>query len=225
MTNRFQVLPLLLLLAALSSQAQNSALSGVEITPGGSHAYLGSVFRPDPESVWRTRLWLDSTKYEYDKAGATVRARATGLEAAIGIGGQSSSTWWAAYIGPRHERTTLSPNDLSNDNHGSQTRAKLQGEAEGGFAGAWRLNAGAAYLFGSEKYWMRGRVFHPLAPRSVAGVELLRHGGSDYAATQLGGIYSMPLGAQSSLLFKGGLRHDESQGSSGYGGIELSLPY
>lgn len=228
MTHRFRVrplLPLLLLLAAHSSPAQNSVFSGVEISPDSNHAYIGTLYRPAPESVWRTRFWLDRTRYEYDKAGATVNARATGLEAAIGIGGESGASWWAAYLGPRHERTTLTPDDRSNDNRGSHTRVKLQGEAESGLGGAWRLNAGAAYLFVSEKYWLRGRLFHPVAPRSVAGVELVRHGGNDYAATQFGGIYSIPLGAQSSLLFKGGLRHDESRGSSGYGGVELSLPY
>ena len=211
--------------AALPAQADNLALTGAEVSRDGNHAYLGTILRPDPASIWRGKLWMDSTRYDYDKAGATIKAHASGLEAAIGIGGHTGADWWAAYLGPRYERVSLSPNDPANDSRGSQLRGKLQAETENSVGGAWRLNAGASYIFGAEKYWVRGRLMHPLAPRSAAGIELLRHGGTDYTATQMGGLYSMPLGASSSVTFKGGLRRDESQGSSGYGGIEFSVPY
>ena len=62
-------------------------------------------------------------------------------------------------------------------------------------------------------------------PRTLLGVELLRHGGPDYTATQMGGLYALPLGGRSAALIKGGLRHDEGSGTGGYAGVELSLPY
>lgn len=153
-----------------------------------------------------------------------MHARARGAEAAVGVGGASGADWWAAYLGPRYEHTELSPDDRANDSRGSHLRAKLQAETERGL-GAWRVNAGAAYVFGADKYWLRGRLLHPLAPRTLLGVELLRHGGPDYTATQMGGLYALPLGGRSAALIKGGLRHDEGSGTGGYAGVELSLPY
>lgn len=214
-----------LAVSSLSALADNTALAGAEVGAQGSrHVYAGTVMKPAGDSPWRARLWLDETRYEYDTNGTTVKARARGAEAAVGLGGASGADWWAAYFGPRHERTTLSPDDRGNDSRGSRTRAKLQAETERG-VGAWRLNAGAAWVFGADKYWLRGRLMHPLAPRSLLGVELLRHGGPDYTATQMGGLYTLPLGERSSALLKGGLRHDESGGTGGYAGVELSIPY
>lgn len=225
-------MPVLLLLALLAgkgilapgARADNLLLGGAEVGRDGNHAYVGSIIRPNPESIWRGRLWMDRTRYEYDSAGRSIRAHATGVEAALGIGGQTGNAWWAAYLGPRYERTELSPDDRGNDNRGSQLNAKLQAEAERG-VGSLRLNAGAAYVFGADKYWLRGRLMQPLAPRSLLGVELLRHGGQDYTATQMGGLYALPLGNSSSALFKGGLRHDENRGTGGYAGVEFTIPY
>ncbi|MCZ2172941.1 MAG: cellulose biosynthesis protein BcsS [Burkholderiales bacterium] len=170
------------------------------------------------------RLWLDETRYRYDKNGATVRAQERGAEAAAGLGGAGDNSWWAAYLGLRYDHAELSPDDRANDSRGGHLRTKLQAESEQG-VGNWRANLGAAYVFGADKYWLRGRMMYPLAPYSLLGVELLRHGGPDYTATQLGGVFSLPLGGRSTALVKGGLRHDENRGSGGYAGIELSLPY
>lgn len=213
------------LLATPPARAENLALAGMELGREGWHAYLGSVLRPDPASPWRGRLWLDGTRYEYDRSGAAVAARATGLEAALGLGGAPGDAWWAAYLGLRHERTELAPDDAANRSRGSRLRAKLQAEAEQGIGGAWRLNAGAAYIAGAEKYWLRGRITRPLDAHSRIGVELLRHGGRDYTATQAGGLYVLPIGAGNSVLLKGGLRHDENRGTGGYAGVELTMPY
>lgn len=212
-------------LAALPARADSLALAGAEIGRDGSHVYVGSVVRPDPASSWRGRVWLDRTRYEYDSNGATVSARATGIEAALGIGGAAGDAWWAAYVGPRYERTELSPDDRANASRGRRLRAKLQGETEHGIGGGWRLNAGAAYIISAEKYWLRGRIMQPLAPRSLYGIELLRHGGPDYTATQMGGFYALPICAGVSALIKGGARHDENRGVSGYAGVEFSFPY
>jgi hypothetical protein len=213
------------LLAALPARADRLALAGMELGREGWHAYLGSVLRPDPASPWRGRIWIDGTRYEYDRNGTIVAARATGLEAALGLGGAAGDAWWAAYLGPRYERTELSPDDPANRSRGSRLHAKLQAEAERGLGGAWRLSAGAAYILGAEKYWLRGRLTRPLAARSHVGMELLRHGGRDYTATQAGGLYALPVGAGSSVLLKGGLRHDKNRGTGGYAGVEFTMPY
>lgn len=208
--------------------AENDLLVGAEIGRGGSqHAYVGTVLRPAGPSPWRARLWLDHTRFEYDKDQVTIGARADGVDVALGLAGAGGTSWWAAYLGARHEHTDLSPDDRGNDSRGSQVWAKLQAETERdiGATGRWRLNAGAAYVFGAEKYWLRGRFFQPLANRSLRGAELVLHGGPDYATSQLGGLYALPLGAGSSMLFKGGLRHDRNGGSGGYAGVEFSMPY
>ncbi len=222
-----QLLALLAASLAISpiSFADNAGLAGFEVGQRGSrHAYVGTIIVPESVSPWRGRLWLDHTRYEYDKAGQDVRARVTGAEAALGIGGSRDADWWAVYLGPRWESTRLSPDDRGNDNRGSHARAKLLAEAEQG-VGNWRAILGASYVFGADGWWMRGRMLRPQPAGSRFGGELVLHGGPDYRATQLGGLYQIPLGKASSALFKGGVRHDRDLGSGGYAGVELYWPY
>jgi Cellulose biosynthesis protein BcsS len=217
----------LALASTMASAAEKLFLTGAEVADRNSYVFLGAILPIGGSTLgngWVQRYWADHIRYEYDSGNRTIKARAYGLEAALGYQKSSGDGWAAAYAGARYLDTSLSPDDPDSEARGEHLRAKLQLEGEKATSPAWRLGGIVSYTFGADSYWVRVRAMHGPARRAF-GPEFIFHGDPDYSAQQVGLAYAgfepvkdMVLGVKAGMRFSEGDR-------SPYLGLELVYPF
>jgi hypothetical protein len=93
-------------------------------------------------------------------------------------------------------------------------------------AGSLYVNGIAAYTTGTDAYWVRVRVLHDLGSGMRTGPELIRHGNSDYRATQAGWtLTGVKLGGATEFGVKLGARRNAGHSTEPYGGVELTTSF
>lgn len=222
------------LAAALSSSAVATAqerlvLFGGEIADAAYYSYFGTVLPFGTRANgrgWFQRYWVDAFGYEYEGGPGRVQADVYGLEAAVGYGGSSERGWWSTSLGLRYTDTSLDPDDLGASARGSQLGGKIQVEADGRIAEAWRLGGIASYSNEQNGYWARARLMHGADPSRAFGIEALASGNDEADATAIGLVKTFRPGAGSkwTIGLRAGYRfQDDADGA--YGGIELGYGF
>lgn len=216
---------------ALPVEAQTGvALAGVEGASDTHSAYLGTV-RPLRGSAlgrgWVQRYWLDYTGYRYEKLpGEDVDAKVAGAEAALGYQDGSQHGWWSVYLGARYAHTRLSPDDMSNEDRGSDLSGKLQLEGERAMPSGWRLNGIVSHVIGHSSYWVRVRAQTIVADHLLLGPELVAQGDPLYRIFKLGAyLGGIRLGEDAALTVKFGVSKLDSDSARAYAGVEWYKPY
>ena len=199
-------------------------LSGTEFSSETAYAYVGRV-TPLPGSAlgngWVTRLWVDWSRYRYEKDGQVYRVDAPGAEAAIGYQQAQADHWWSAMTGLAYRHSSIAPDDPSSAVRGGKVRMKFQVEGEQSVQRQWKVGATANYVAGQRAYWVRGRVVRLLGEQGI-GVESIVHGDPDYRAYQFGVLWNgIKTGAGGEIGFKIGGRHVEGLSTRPYIGIEF----
>jgi hypothetical protein len=204
-------------------------LSGGEVADAAYYSYVGAIVpfgSHDGSHRWFQRYWLDAFGYEYDGAPGRVQADACGVEAALGYGGSNAAGWWNASLGLRYTDTRLSPDDRSASGRGSQLGGKLQLEAEGQIAPAWRLGGIASYSNEQNGYWVRARLLHGASPTRAFGFEALANGNDEADATAVGLVTTLQpaQGSRWSIGLKAGYRFQDNADGP-YGGVEVGYAF
>lgn len=223
------VLVAAVLSSAVATAQERLVLLGGEIADAAYYSYFGTILpfgtRTDGRG-WFQRYWVDAFGYEYDGGPGRVQADAYGLEAAVGYGGSSERGWWSTSLGLRYTDTSLNPDDPGASARGSQLGGKVQLEAEGLVADAWRLGGIASYSNEQNGYWVRARLMHGANPARAFGVEAVANGNDEADATAVGLVttFRPSAGSKWTIGLKAGYRfQDDADGV--YGGIELGYGF
>lgn len=176
-------------MAPAPAQCDDSLLlGGLYLGKGGTFAYLSATTPFSGSQLghgWVRRAWIDHLTYRYEKNAATVKARAYGLEGALGYQGSVPRGWFGVYGGGLYRHTRLSPDDPDSRVDGGKLRLKLQAEGSRDLGASWRASANGSYIFGQSAYWLRTAAKRQIAQRFWTGPELTWQGDRDYAATGL----------------------------------------
>lgn len=219
----------ILLLPAFAAAGERLALAGAEASEGAYYSYLGAVL-PAPGRAgglgWLQRYWFDAYGYEYDSGtGPLTKARAYGVEAALGYGTRMPGGWASAYLGLRHADTDLSPDDPSAKARGGQTGLKLDVQGEQELAPGWRGNGIASVTSAERGWWLRGRLLHDLSPEKSLGGEVVVGGNDESRSRALGLVLLLkPESRPWSVGLKAGYRRD-SDSDGIYAGFELGYGF
>ncbi|WP_126445160.1 cellulose biosynthesis protein BcsS [Sulfuricystis multivorans] len=206
---------------------QGLGLAGFEIANHNSYLYLGGIQSASASlgSGLAYRTWLDAGTYRYEKSGTQIDARYWRASAAAGYQNAGERGWWAGYLGAGYQQTSLSPDDPENASRGGKIKPFLQLEGETQLAPTLTANLASSYTFGSNAYWLRGRVFKSLYASRRVGAEMILHGDPDYQATQIGGLFVVPLDRNVMTIIKAGIRTGSGTSSTPYGGLEFTKPF
>lgn len=233
--------PLLALAALLSCEAASARditmLAGTEVRRNDEYyAYLGALvpLRSADRlgAGWVQRYWVDGLRYGFDVSDPGrfptdpqgIRARAVGMEAALGYHHRDDRGGIAAYLGFRHQRSTLSPDVPDSRVRGAQWWPKAQVEIDARLASTVRAYGIVAYTFGLDGYWSRLRVMHDLGGVEV-GPEAVLQGDRDYRARKVG-LAATGLRLADSVTM--GLRagyHFQANANSPYAGVEFAVSF
>lgn len=218
--------------------AERLIFAGAEKRRHGEHyAYLGALL-PLPGANrlgdgWVQRYWVDTYRYAYDVSNPalypvdpqTIRARARGVEAAVGYQFERGRWQVAGYAGLRHTETRFAPDDPGSRVRGSRLWPKFQFEIGTDLASRWRTDNIVAYTAGLDGYWLRSRLTRATASGYEIGPELVILGDRDFKALKagvvVGGLRPTP---DSRLALRLGY-HLQSTSSSPYAGIDLSVAF
>jgi hypothetical protein len=211
-----------------SIAAERLMLAGAEVSEAAYYSYVGTVLPLGTQEGgrgWFQRYWLDRYGYEYDGAPGRVEADAYGAEAALGYGGASEAGWWGLSLGVRYTDTELEPDDPFATGRGSQFGGKVQLDAEGTVATAWRLGGIASYSNEQNAYWGRARITRIANPTRAFGLEALANGNDEADATAAGLFVTIkPAATKWSIGLKAGYRfQDDADGV--YGGLEVGFAF
>jgi hypothetical protein len=213
-------------IASGPAAAESLFLTGAETSRDGGYIY-GALLAPLPGSTlgngFVQRYWAEWLRYEYvGGSNQVIEARAPGFEAALGYQKGHANGYFGTYAGIYHRNVSLSPDDSDSTVRGSQTRLRVQLEAEQRFASVWRVNGIASYVFVQEGYWLRARLLRAVRGPVLFGVEALAQGDPAYKGHQIGlvvtGFEPVP---RLSLGFKLGARKIEGRSTGSYVGFEL----
>jgi hypothetical protein len=213
-------------LASGFAAAESLFLTGAETSRDGDYVYAAFLL-PFPGSTlgngFVQRYWAEWLRYEY--VGGTnqvIEAKAPGFEAALGYQKGHENGYFGTYAGIYHRNVSLSPDDPNSTVRGSQTRLRVQVEAEQRFATAWRVNGIASYVFVQEGYWLRARLLRAVRGPVLFGIEGVAQGDPEYKGNQVGlvltGFEPVP---RLSLGFKLGAKKIEGRSTNAYVGFEL----
>lgn len=204
-------------------------LAGSEVSTGTSYLYIGQVTALPGSSFgngYVKRLWIDWSKYRYDKGGQNYKVSAPGAELALGYQRASENHWWAAYAGLSYRHASLSPADPMSSISGNKLYPKFQIEGEQTLDPKWKLSAIGSYVTGQHAYWMRARVVHDYWPGMQIGLESLAQGDPNYHANQLGILLlGLKVGNSMNVGLKVGARRVGGLNSHAYFGVELGGMY
>lgn len=169
------------------------------------------------------RYWAEWLRYEYvGGSNSVTEAKAPGLEAAIGYQKGHANGYFGTYAGIYHRNVSLSPDDPNSEVRGSQTRLRVQFEAEQRFATAWRANGIASYVFGQEGYWLRARLLRTVSGPLLFGVEGVAQGDPEYKGQQVGLVLTgFEPAPRLNLGFKLGAKKIQGSPTGAYLGFEL----
>lgn len=202
-------------------------LAGFEFAKDNTYLYLGGI--QSASGLLGTglayRAWLDAGSYLYEKSGTKIDARYWRMSGAAGYQSGGERGGWAGYVGAAYQQTALSPDDPDNANRGGKISPFVQLEAETQLAPGLSALLGTSYSFGRNAYWLRGRIFKSIRETRRIGAEIVVHGDSDYRASQLGGLFVLPLDGKTVTVFKAGIRAASGSDSSPYGGLEFTRPF
>lgn len=224
------VIGLLCISASCAAVATPSQwMAGTEFSTGTSYVYLGHVTALPGSSLgngYVKRLWIDWSKYRYDKSGQNYEVSAPGAELALGFQRASENHWWAAFAGLTYRHTSLSPADPMSSISGNKINPKWQIEGEQTLGHKWRLSAIGSYVTGQQGYWTRARVLHDNLPGMQIGLESIAQGDPNYHANQYG-ILLLGLKANNTVNvgLKAGIRKVAGLNSHTYFGVELGGMY
>lgn len=211
--------------AELSAQL----LGGVEVSTGTSYAYFGHVAPLQGSSFGNgfvRRIWIDGSKYRYDKGGQTYEVSAPGAEMALGYQKASGNNWWTAYAGLTYRHSSISPDDPANTIRGGMLRPKFQLEGEQMLGQKLKANASGSYIMGQGTYWVRGRVLRDIRSDRQIGLEAITQGDSNYHANQFGVLLlGLKAGNRVDVGLKLGVRQAGGLSSRAYFGVELGGMY
>jgi len=213
------------------SAAEPSAqlLGGTEASSGASYAYFGHVAPLAGSSFGNgivRRLWIDRSRYRYDKDGTTHEVSAPGAEIALGYQRASENHWWTAYAGLTYRHSSISPDDPASSIRGGMLRPKFQLEGEQTLDQKWKVSASGSYIAGQQAYWVRGRALRNIRSDRQVGLEVITQGDPNYHASQFGVLLlglkagnAVNAGLKAGAVQVGGLR------SHAYFGLELGGMY
>lgn len=224
------IIALLSISASLSAAEPSAQLfGGAEVSTGTSYAYLGHV-APLPGSSFGNgfvrRLWVDWSRYRYDKGGQTYDVSAPGAEMALGYQRASENHWWASYAGLAYRHSSISPDDPASMIRGGLLRPKFQMEGEQALGQKWKASAIGSYITGQRAYWARGRVLLDTGSDRQIGLEAITQGDPDYHANQFGVLLlGLKAGSAVNAGLKVGARQVGGLNSQVYSGIELGGMY
>ncbi|HEX9206638.1 MAG TPA: cellulose biosynthesis protein BcsS [Steroidobacteraceae bacterium] len=218
-----------LLTGAAANAQERLVLFGGDIAEAAYYSYFGTVLpfgRRENGRGWFQRYWVDAFGYEYEGGPGRIQADAYGLEAAVGYGGSSERGWWNTSVGLRYTDTSLEPDDPHASARGSQLGGKIQVEAEGRIAEAWRLGGIASYSNEQNGYWVRARLGHGATSARAFGVEAVANGNDEADATAVGLFTTFRPGAGSrwTIGLKAGYRFQEDADGA-YGGVEFGYGF
>lgn len=204
-------------------------LGGAEVSTGASYTYFGHV-APLPESSlgngFVRKLWIDWSRYRYDKGGSTYDVSAPGAEIALGYQRASENHWWAAYAGLAYRHSNLTPDDPTSTVRRSMLRPKFQLEGEQTLDQTFKVSASGSYLSGQQAYWVRGRILRNIWSDRQTGLEAVAQGDPNYHASQLGIVLlGLKVGNAVDVGLKVGAQQIGGLNSHAYFGIELGGMY
>ena len=215
-------------LPGTSYGADNLFLAGAEVTTDSStYLYVGTSI-PLPESNlgkgYALHLWADYQTYSYESDGE-IDVSVDSLSASLGYHDSGQDHWWNARLGVVQADTRLRPQDPGNDSSGSETNLKIQLEGEKRLTADYKMIGNFEYILGRSAYWMRGRFLTRNDDNTYDGPELVYQGDPSYSAYQLGWVLAeIPRNQDWRFAVKGGFRFDKNA-TSGYAGLELTIPY
>jgi hypothetical protein len=224
-----------LLLSGATLARDITLLTGAEVRRNDEYyAYLGALvpLRSSDRlgAGWVQRYWVDGLNYGFDVSDPArfatdpqnIRARALGLEAALGYHLRDDRGGVAAYLGFRHQQSTLSPDVPDSRVRGSQWWPRAQVEVDARLTAKVHAYGIVAYTFGLDGYWSRLRVMHDLGGLEV-GPEAILQGDRDYRARKVGLVTTgLHLGANLTMGLRAGY-HFQANANSPYVGVELAL--
>lgn len=216
--------------ASLSAAEPSAQLfGGVEVSTGTSYTYLGHVAPLSGSSFGNgfvRKLWVDWSRYRYDKGGQTYDVSAPGAEMALGYQRASENHWWASYAGLTYRHSSISPDDPTSTIRGGMLRPKFQLEGEQTLDQKWKVSAIGSYITGQRAYWVRGRVLRDAWSDRQIGLEEITQGDPNYHANQFG-VLLLGLKASNTVDvgLKAGARRVGGLNSQAYFGIELGGMY
>jgi opacity protein-like surface antigen len=226
-----------LLLSGAAAARDVTVLTGAEVRRNDEYyAYLGALvpLRSADRlgAGWVQRYWVDGLRYGFDVSDPArfaadpqgIRARALGLEAALGYHLRDDRGGVAAYLGFRHQRSTLSPDVPDSRVRGSQWWPKAQVEVDARLTTTVHAYGIAAYTFGLDGYWSRLRVMHDLGGIEV-GPEAILQGDRDYRARKVGLVVTgLRLGGSATVGLRAGY-HFQANANSPYAGVEFAMGF
>ena len=209
----------------LSPETSSIALTGAELNPGNSFAYVGAIL-PLPSRFgdgFVQRYWADRITYSFDRNDRKIDAEQWGVEALLGYRKIYDQGWWTTYVGPVYRNIQFSPNVANIDNSGGAFRGKIQLEGERILSDAWRVNGIASYVTGQNNYWVRGRLLHAVNERFSLGPEIITLGDNNFQILQFGWvILAAKILPKTDIGVRFGVRKAEEEEAVGYLGIDLS---
>jgi hypothetical protein len=183
------------------------------------------------------RLWTDYLNYEYDKGGVTVKTKAPGFQAAVGVK-LFGESWYTVFSTGWQYRNTNSE-DPKNDT-GATNNLLLQLELDKWFKTATNVSVIASYSTNgvNDSYtWTRGRVKQEIMVGQLPvrlGGEIVVQGNEKYNALQVGPLLELCSFSRDFCIGLHGGYKNSSSGShmskitnfssssrSAYGGFEL----
>jgi hypothetical protein len=212
-------------------------LAGTEVRRNDEYyAYLGALvpLRSSDRlgAGWVQRYWVDGLRYGFDVSDPArfaadpqeIRARAVGMEAALGYHLRDDRGGVAAYLGFRHQRSTLAPDIPDSRVRGAQWWPKAQVEIDALLTSTVRAYGIVAYTFGLDGYWSRLRVMHELGSVEV-GPEAVLQGDRDYRARKVGLVATgLRLGGDLTMGVRAGY-HFQASANSPYAGVEFGYRF
>lgn len=218
----------LLILNAFPVFAEALYLTGGEMSRTTGYLYLGRLASLEGNSLQpglAYRLWADRITYEYKSGAITHQATLSNVSAGIGKLFQSDTFSGSGFINLVEQRTSISPDDLSNDARGSHTTASVSGDLTRRLGEKWYGLLGASYIVRNHNYWTRLRIMHDLEAQRSVGFEYVMMGGPNYSISQTGVVWSGLNVGPAKAAFKGGMRQVSGESTTAYAGVELSASF
>jgi len=226
-----------LLLAGTATARDVTLLTGAEVRRNDEYyAYLGALvpLRSADRlgAGWVQRYWVDGLRYGFDVSDPArfaadpqgIRARALGVEAALGYHLRDDRGGVAAYLGFRHQQSTLSPDVPDSRVRGSQWWPKAQVEVDARLTATMHAYGIVAYTCGLDGSWSRLRVMQDLGGLEV-GPEAILQGDRDYRARKVGMVATgLRLGGSVTMGLRAGY-HFQASANSPYAGVEFALGF
>lgn len=160
-------------------------------------------------------------EYHYDRLGQPIRARYLGGEVAAVY--QLSGSWgWANFsIGPRFTKTSLRPNDASNDRRGNRVDLGLQ--ADGARDSAhWRLGWFGSLAAFDRAYQARIQLGRKIDDHARLGAELGVQGDRRYTQESAGGFVALPLAGRAEIQLGAGGSFQHGRAAQPYASVSVS---